>query len=465
MITELRILPPLVIARLGSSPTPLENYNLEDPVDHPLGFRKIVPTETLVVDSASGEISHAVTPGKIVFRDGDRIRPVAPFFEVFARIDKGELQPLDVKLLHDYGLSERDVKWSVEAGNLKVFRRTGDKDDRVYAEIDPISDHHVHPLEGKCNHFLTPETVLPLGSVRYIKPNDAFPEIRLRFTPADGKVYGSSLQRKSVDLNGNIVEDDDPVMSPERVIYDSSPGRGLWRDWQDKNLPTDTNPNGIYAGFLNPQQNQQSWGYLDDECDGIVKVELQVGGKTLSAFARFGAGPPAFAPDGLPIRTVADELEQAMFGPDVAAADATLEAAEDILRRAFETVRLMNTAVMNGNTVNGRTAVASAMPSQDSNDTARLYAPIMAPTLVDNLAILALHQGVFTALRSGTRPWFLDALRQPEEVGDLTDKGRRKMPAMMRGADGRYLTLTRRQIDIIRKAAANGPFPQRGNDE
>ena len=43
-------------------------------------------------------------------------------------------------------------------------------------------------------------------------------------------------------------------------------------------------------------------------------------------------------------------------------------------------------------------------------------------------------------------------LRQPEEVGDLTDKGRRKMPAMMRGADARYLTLTRRQIDKIKKS-------------
>jgi hypothetical protein len=134
---------------------------------------------------------------------------------------------------------------------------------------------------------------------------------------------------------------------------------------------------------------------------------------------------------------------------------ATLEDAEHILRRSFETVRLLNTAVMNGNTINGRTAVASMMPSQDSNDTSRLFAPIMAPTLVDNLAIVALHQGVFAALRSGTRPWFIDVLRRPEEIGDLTDVGRRKMPAMMRGADGRYLTLTRRQIDMIRKAAEN----------
>ena len=200
---------------------------------------------------------------------------------------------------------------------------------------------------------------------------------------------------------------------------------------------------------------------LTSDFTAQVSVELKVGQKTLSAFARVGAGPPTFAPDGLPIRTVADELEQALLGPVVDPSEATLEKVEEILRRGLETVRLMNTAVMNGNTINGRVAVASMMPSQDSNDTSRLFAPIMAPTLVDNLALVALHQGIFAALRSGSRPWFLDVLRLPEEIGDLSDKGRRKMPAMMRGADGRYLTLTRRQIDMIRKAAEQGPFGER----
>jgi hypothetical protein len=63
------------------------------------------------------------------------------------------------------------------------------------------------------------------------------------------------------------------------------------------------------------QGNQQSWGYLDDECDGIVRVELAAGGKTLSAFARFGAGPPAFAPDGLPVRTTAARFTKGLIAP------------------------------------------------------------------------------------------------------------------------------------------------------
>ena len=147
-----------------------------------------------------------------------------------------------------------------------------------------------------------------------------------------------------------------------------------------------------------------------------------------------------------------------MLGPEVAAADVSAAEVEEIVRRAFETVRLLNTAVMNGNPVDGRLATASMMPAQDANDYHRMFGPIMAPTLVDNLSVVALHQTLLTALKSGTPAWFADVLRKPDEIGDLSDKGRRKMPAMMRGADARYLTLTRRQIDMIRKSVARGLF-------
>jgi hypothetical protein len=45
-----------------------------------------------------------------------------------------------------------------------------------------------------------------------------------------------------------------------------------------------------------------------------VEVELEVGGAKLNAFASVAAGPPTF-PDSMPVRTVGDELEQAMYGP------------------------------------------------------------------------------------------------------------------------------------------------------
>lgn len=452
-ILEIRILPPLAIARLGSSDVPLENYDLV--VEDPLGHRTICPAETLRVDPASGEISEAYRPqAPVKFRDGPHIRPVAPFLEVFARTDAETLVPLTTTLLAAEGLKPSDVKWTFTVGNLKAFRRTGVEEDKIYASAS-FSDHEQHPLNGRCQNFLEGKT-LPLGAVRYIKPNAAFPEIRLRYTPAAGLVYGASEKRiKAMGVNGPITEDDEVVKG--RIVYDPTKRNAKWLGWTDPGKPTDTNPGQIYAGYRS-DDGQVSWGYLDDECDGVVTAEIDVGGHKLRSFARIGAGPPAFAPDTLPIRTIADEIEQVMFGPEVPIAEVSQESAEDIVRRAYETVRLLNTAVLNGNPVDGRLGTESMMPLQDSNDFHRMFEPIMATRLVDNLSVVALHQAILTALKSGTPPWFSDALRLPEEVGDLSDKGRRKMPAMMRGADARYLTLTRRQIDMIRRSVARGLF-------
>jgi hypothetical protein len=79
--------------------------------------------------------------------------------------------------------------------------------------------------------------------------------------------------------------------------------------------------------------------------------------------------------------------------------------------------------------------------------------PVFAPHSADTLAIMSLHQRVYTAMRGGAAPWFPALLRKPSEVADFTDGGRRKMPALMCGADGNYLALTHRQIRTMYKAA------------
>jgi len=93
------------------------------------------------------------------------------------------------------------------------------------------------------------------------------------------------------------------------------------------------------------------------------------------------------------------------------------------------------------------------MPQEESADTERAIRPIMPSGTVDTLAIMTLHQQAYAALRAGVAPWFLRLLRRPDEVADYTDRGRRKMPALMCGADNNYLALTWRQIDTIKKAA------------
>lgn len=455
IISELRILPAFAVARFGSSPTPLEAFDLSDAVEDPLGYREITPQITFEVDEDGGHISRAYRPDRIRFRDGDLVRPLAPFLEVFAQTSDNELQPLSFELLQSTGLEPNAVSWSVEVANLKIFRQTGDPNDRIFAKIDSFNDHVVHDLRGTCNNFLVGKYI-PFGKVRYIRPTEEFPELRIRFTPAQGKVYGSSTKRFDLEQGKEI---DDPVFDGhgDRVVYDTT--KGKWLGFQsDVNSATLTNPSDIYQGYwLDQNKLPISWGYIDDVCDGRVFVELTLNnGRRLRASACIGSCMPDFAPDSNPIRTVADEIEQLICGPEIDDREVLIEEAAEIVRRALETVRLMNTVAMNGNTVEGRVNIAHTLVTQDTNNYGRQYAPIMASSLVDNLAVRTLHERVYAALLAGCAPWFSKVLRQPEEIGDLSDQGRRKMPPMLRGADGRALALTRRQISKIVKAALSG---------
>ena len=233
-IKELRIFPPLAIARFGSSPEPLDNYEVKVNRQEVAGFRVLEPAETLVVDRATGEITGATTPDAVRFRDaGGNIKPTAPFFELWARFDGNDfLEPLTRQHLADLQLTPASVIWRVRVGNLKLFRRTGAARDKIEADTGEFADHAVKQLTGGSANFKDGKTV-PLGSVQYLRPNDAFPEIRLRFTPSAGKVYG----HQSGDPN--IVDD----------VYD--PDKGHWDDHNDgdASLPPDTPLSTLPPGF------------------------------------------------------------------------------------------------------------------------------------------------------------------------------------------------------------------------
>ena len=115
-----------------------------------------------------------------------------------------------------------------------------------------------------------------------------------------------------------------------------------------------------------------------------------------------------------------DELEQAMFGLELDPADDHLAATEEIVRRAVETVRLMNTTIMNANPVNGLPNPANTMPSQDTGDTGRHFEPVMSNAIVDNHALITLHQSVLTAIRAGTAAWFVWLRGATVRAGRLT---------------------------------------------
>src|SRR5579862_5022519 len=152
-ILELRILPPMAIARFGSSPIPLESYELKVADDDPLGFRRICPTETLEIDPVSGHVARVYTPKQIRFKDEHGIRPVAPFLELFARTSEDELEPLTLDLLSAEGLGPEAMRWKVDVANLKPFRQTGDENDKITATTGWFSDHGLKALLGDCNNF------------------------------------------------------------------------------------------------------------------------------------------------------------------------------------------------------------------------------------------------------------------------------------------------------------------------
>jgi len=459
-IRELRILPPLAIGRLGGASEPLDNYVIETDPDHPLAYRRIRGAETLLVDETSGEIRETRTPATVEFKRDGRFRPVAPFLELFAVTDGDTLEPVTADLLRAERLGPGNVEWRVVVANRKVVRRTGDPGDLVHADTQWFSGHESRELEGRCHHFVSRDRYVSFGHARYIRPNDRFPGLRLRFTPAAGLIYGPRLPKP------------DPLIPPERAVYDPS---GPWVGFQigpgddgGTRFQNETLPPSLFAivppapSWLHDNR-AVSRGYLDDACDGFVHVRLaRRRGAPLTASARIFAGPPTVVPDSLFIRCLADDLEQVLHGPAVPADEpyeVTRARAEDIVRRAYETVRFMNVVVMNGNDYMGRNAlVLDSMPEEEAADTERMLRPVMAPGSVDTLAIMALHEQVFAALRGGAAPWFTELLRQPEEVADFTDYGRRKMPALMCGADNGYLALTRRQIDTIRKAASARGF-------
>ncbi|WP_222597088.1 hypothetical protein [Chitinophaga pinensis] len=462
-ILALRILPPIAIGRLGASQIPVAAYELVNPAYKPLDFRLIVPAPTLTIDQTTNQIKDDDTPPPvIIFKEGDStqntdvtIRPVAPFLELFAITsdDPATLVPVTQQLLEKHGYKLENISWSVNLGNLKVFRRTGNVADKIIAKIDNITDNVPHTLEGHCDNFIK-DKWLNLGTAQYVKPSVKYPGLRFRFTPGPGKVYGASTSRIE-DENKPAVAD--PIINNEDLVLYKSDGGWLgYAEGSDFN-PTYTMPAQIFAGYDKDNGDHVSWGYLDDECDGEVTATLQATGTTISATAHIVAGPPAYAPDILPIRAVSDEIEQIFSGIDPDA-EVPIEEAEDIVRRAFESITLMNTAVMNGNPINGRENVASTMVRQDTNDFGRLYEPIMASSIVDNLALRTLHERVFNGLSTGAAAWFASALRKPDQIGDLSNAERSKMPGMMRGADGRGLTLTHRMINTVIKAASDAMF-------
>lgn len=378
-IQQILFRPPLAFGRLGGSPTPLESYSwVEDPTIHGAARNVIEPALTLEV-LRDGSV-RPYLPEVIQFRDGRHLRPVAPFFELwarlevtahdrtvlgpvftattgrpFSRIKLGEVVdlPLTVGILERAGGSPAGVLYTVHVANRKAARRTGDEANAFEArlsvrgdEFDPQPVRGFTPPTPGQEPLVLPGQPVPLGSFQVIRPLRRLVNgvdlgvLRVRYTPARGEVYGPSSavmgQDPSTGRFGEIVPPANRILNPASswLQYDGTYVRY-----------TNPEPSDTYDGA--DEGTNRSWGVVDDTCDGFVGAQVIVAGRRFTANARITVGPPDYAPDRRPFVSLADDLADRDLEPAsaeelLAIEPETQQRLADLFQRVWETAGLAN---------------------------------------------------------------------------------------------------------------------------
>src|SRR6478609_7160940 len=131
LIQAIFVTPGLAFARLGGSSTPQFAYDwIDTRAPRADGETSIAPAWTIAVQPDGS--AAPFMPDQVTFRDGDLIRPVAPFYEIWARVGEAgsapvtwRAVPLTPALLQANGLALAALRMKVTARNLKAARRTG----------------------------------------------------------------------------------------------------------------------------------------------------------------------------------------------------------------------------------------------------------------------------------------------------------------------------------------------------
>jgi hypothetical protein len=347
--------PPLAVARLGASPVPLDAFHWEAAVDpHLRGETVIAPSWTLDV-AVDGSVTPRM-PTEIIFRDGNAVRPTAPFFEIWALLGRAKSEPstwdpapLTPALLKSLGLTLRDVHLEIEAVNGKAARRTGKPDLAFGTWPPPLVSAASHARvalvgtspKGAKRPMIPHKMGIPLGQVQFMKsqerpargcpwPASANVEvIRFRLTPPAGLVYGppSATKRRS---SGN----DYPAVAPAQAFLDERAG---WAEAVDN------------TGVVQPQDTYDartdggaSLGVVDDTSEVRFTVRVRHRGRVHEARANAFVAPPDFAPDRRPFLSLADELLDRCRKPGAATQPGDDAWVLDLFERVYETVSLSN---------------------------------------------------------------------------------------------------------------------------
>jgi len=290
--------PPLAIARLGGSDKPLDCFVWDSDKSIHGGDRTVIrPTTSLrVVEDGS---LRPYLPNVIQFRDGDQLRPVAPFFELWATIyyhDSERLHdvPVDLQFFKNMEVSPDNILDSVEytitVANRKAQRRTLKAACAYIARVNASgSDFGRKPLLAFSPHnpgeepLVARDHPIPLGYFQVIKPiahkamGIDLSALRVRFTPATGQVYGPRTAIAGpasprppgealapVTLGGRLY---DIVPEKNRILNSHTP----WSSYvMNRREQQDPQPSDSYDGAN--VGDSRSWGVVDDSCDGIIEA-------------------------------------------------------------------------------------------------------------------------------------------------------------------------------------------------
>jgi hypothetical protein len=365
-IVELFFLPPLAIGRLGGSDTPLESFRWgADNAIHAAHRTVIEPAVTLEIAEDGTPLPYV--PSAIRFRDAEKLRPVAPFFELWVRIQEAQAVrevPLTLDLLNSLGVEIGDLRFRISAANKKAQRRTQQVSCSFVARVEATgNDHARKPLLASSPHdpdhqpLVFRDAPVPLGSFQVVRPLRAtvlgvdLSVVRVRFTPAKGEVYGPPTAIASISS---------PLPEGENMVWDRVMQGRMHEMVKPENRIL--NPNSAWShyvgaapGQIDPQPqdsydgakcgDQTSFGVVDDTCDGLIEAHLVVEGTRFDAYARVTASPPDYAPDRRPFISVADDLADRDL-PEAAVSEQTLDVTEDeiadLFNRVFETATQIN---------------------------------------------------------------------------------------------------------------------------
>jgi hypothetical protein len=348
-ITELFFLPPMAVARLGGSQTPVDSFTwVEDPSLHGSGLTIISPAVTLRV-ATDGSIAPFL-PTSISFRDGTLLRPVAPFFELWVRSRTTE-QPVTLEWLEAQGASLSDIRYTITAANRKAARRTGDSS-CAYSVQAQISgdDFRLQPLMASSvgvNPLVFPSSPIPLGHVQVIRPTRAMAlgvdtsVVRVRFIPAAGEIFGPPSAQEATEPDTNVPRRKHELVPARNRILNPN---ASWLKYDASNRFRNPEPSDTYDGSDDSSRRNESYGAVDDTCDVILSAAVTIQKRVWTATARAFSAPADFAPDRRPFASVAEDLSDrdAMPRESVEPLPDAVARLGDLFQRIFETVSLAN---------------------------------------------------------------------------------------------------------------------------